>query len=252
MDESQGGMIPQTLVSFALFLVLIAPGLVYQMLYERRHPALEETVFREASRTALTSVVFSALACLILSLVRIGRPGWMVDLGAYLRDGKNYYGQHYNLVIQTVALEVLLAIALVGLYHWIPLWLAKYVPAGWFREHLPEWLCPSGPQGSMSREGIWYKLLRKNEPEGKSTWVSLRLSDGSRVGGYVAYYTSGAKPENREIALEKPSAVGDFDIDDLKLDPSRQNLKRRWAYVVVRGDEITYMKVRYININRSL
>jgi hypothetical protein len=72
------------------------------------------------------------------------------------------------------------------------------------------------------------------------------------VGGYVAYYTSGSKPENREIALEKPSAVGDFDIDDLKLDPPRQNLKRRWAYVVVRGDEITYMKVRYININRSL
>ena len=50
--------------------------------------------------------------------------------------------------------------------------------------------------------------------------------------------------ENREIALEKPTEE-DMEIDDLKLSPSRQNPEKRWAYVVVRSDEITYMKVQY-------
>ena len=99
-------MIPDTLLSLILFLGLIAPGLLYQLLWERRHPALEETAFREASRTALMSLLFSGLACIVIVLIRIFQPNWILDLGQYLRDSKTYVGQHYNLLIQTIALEV--------------------------------------------------------------------------------------------------------------------------------------------------
>jgi hypothetical protein len=232
-------MIPQTILSVVLFLGLIAPGLLQQLLWERRHPSLDQTAFREASRTALTSLLFSGLACFVIILLRIFEIGWVMDPGAYLRDPKAYTSQHYNLLIWTIILEVSLALLLVMLVHFLPVWIAKLPP-----KLTGGWVGPTSTYGVMTG-GIWFEILRKRVPKDTEVWVSLRLTDGSQVSGYVSHYTSSAKAENREIAVQKPKNFGDMTIRDTKLVSPKRYLGRNWEYIIVRGDEITCMEVSY-------
>jgi hypothetical protein len=74
-------VIPQTILALVGFLFLVAPGLVFEIRRERRRPVLEETTFREVSRTALASLVFSVLALAILAWVRAKWPESMPDPG---------------------------------------------------------------------------------------------------------------------------------------------------------------------------
>jgi hypothetical protein len=245
-------MIPQTLVSLVLFLGLVAPGLFYQLLWERRHPTLEQTAFREASRTALTSLLFSGLACTVIILIRLVEPTWIFDLGQYLRDSKGYVSKSYGVIIRTVALEVVLALVIVGFVYSVPVFvgrLARLLPpklTGW----IPESLRAVTSFGEMSSGGIWFDVLRRRVKQGKKTWVCLRLTDGSRICGYVSHYTSAIKYEEREIALVKPTGEGAFiSVSDTKLDPPQQNLGQEWEFVVVRGNEISFMQVTYLDTN---
>ena len=79
--------------------------------------------------------------------------------------------------------------------------------------------------------------------------MCLRLTDGSQIRGYVSHYTPSPKPENREIALIRPTGEGGHIlITDVKLNPAERKLGSEWEYVVVRGDEITYMDVTYLDL----
>jgi hypothetical protein len=236
-------MIPQSLVSLILFLALIAPGLAYQLLWERRNPALEQSAFREASRTVLMSLVFTGVSAGIFALLRMRWPRFLFDPGEFIRNEKLYVSQHYSIVGWSLALQVGLALALVLLVHSVPSWLAQLPRrlTGW----MPNWLCDRW-RGQMTSGGIWFDIFRRDVPAGKAPWVHLRLTDGSYIKGYVAHYTPSQKPENREIAVEKPAETGDMRIMDVKMSPSSQILRRQWNYIVVRGDEITYMRVAYL------
>jgi hypothetical protein len=238
-------MVPLSLVSFILFLALIAPGLAYELLWERRHPAVERSAFREASRTVLTSLIFTALSVGVLALVRKFWPGLIVDTGELIRNQKGYIAVHYSLLIWTVVVQVGLALLLVVLAHCIPGWLAK-LPSPWTK-WMPNWLC-ARTRGVMSSDGIWFDVFRRKAPPGTAPWVHLRLTDGTHIRGYVAFYTAATKPENREIAVEKPKDDGDMRLVDPSLNPANQILRRRWNYIVVGGDQITYMRVQYLKI----
>ena len=65
-------MAPDTLGALLAFLVFVAPGLCFELLRERRRPALEQTAFREASRIALTSLLFSGAALVVVVAVVAG------------------------------------------------------------------------------------------------------------------------------------------------------------------------------------
>lgn len=237
-------MIPESVFSLLFFVALIAPGLAYELLWEKRHPALEQSTFREASRTVLMSLVFSGISLGVLSLLRLRFDNFLVNTGEFIRTGEAYVLRNYGLIGWTLGLQVALALALVLLAHFVPVWLAK-LPFR-YTKWMPNWLC-SRWRGEMTSEGIWFDVLRRHVPTGKAPWVSLRLTDGSQIRGYVSHYTPSSKPEGREICLEKPAEAGDMRIVDTKMSPRAQHLGRQWRYIVVRGDEITYMRVTYLD-----
>lgn len=72
------------------------------------------------------------------------------------------------------------------------------------------------------------------------------MTSGSFVKGYVLSYTPASTPQKREICIGKPQDDdGDMRVLDLKLSPPNQNLHRRWDRIIVRGDEIAYIRVAY-------
>ncbi len=106
-------MIPQSVLSVALFLLLVAPGLLFEGVRGRyRHP-LRQTPFREAGRVTLASLVFSGCALGVLGVFRSTWPGSIPDLGKWLQKPKpravSYVASHYRLIARTVALEFVVA-----------------------------------------------------------------------------------------------------------------------------------------------
>lgn len=69
-------------------------------------------MFREGASIALASVVFSALACVVLAVAQQAVPAIMPDLGAWIAHPHVYLVRHYRLVGGAIALEVLIAVGL--------------------------------------------------------------------------------------------------------------------------------------------
>lgn len=215
-------MIPTTAAQLFLFLALVAPGLYYELRRERRRPAIGGSAFREASRIALASVVFDLAALVVLAIVRAIQPAWMPDLRSWLARPTPYLHAHYALIIWT---------ALTGL--------ALAFGFAWLADRLNR-----QRGGNIRPYGIWFQLFREDRPAKAVPWVSLRLTDGAEIAGFLAYYVPADDPALREIAL-RPNVQG----TGLKLRQAHDQPVERldnWSSIVVRGDQISYFKVQYL------
>jgi Family of unknown function (DUF6338) len=86
-------VIPQTAAALLAFLFLVAPGIVFENLRERRRPTFDQTTFREVSRVALASLCFSVLSLILL-------------------EGNGYVQGHYRVVAGFFLAELAVAVAL--------------------------------------------------------------------------------------------------------------------------------------------
>lgn len=215
-------MVPQTVVAFIGFLLLIAPGLLFEMLRERRRPAFQETAFREASRTAFTSLLFTAAALTLLAFVRAAWPGLMPDPGRWIREKGRYLETHYRLIAAFFMVEMVLASALAL---------------------LADSVLKRQATGKIVQGDLWYQVFRMDRPRGKVPWVSLQLKDKTQIAGVLNHYSVGEKLENREIALMhnrkgtglKRITAGGIEI---RFDG--------WQQVVVAAEQIAFLKVMYL------
>ena len=78
-------MVPETTGALLAFLGLIAPGLVYTLLRERRRPPEKMSAFREASRAALTSLGFIVVSLAVLVPLSLAGD-WLPDIQQWLED----------------------------------------------------------------------------------------------------------------------------------------------------------------------
>jgi hypothetical protein len=223
-------MIPTTFGAFIAFLGLIAPGLVFQLRRESGLPGYEESAFRELSRVALTSLIFTLMSLAVLAGLRYAglRYAWpqaFVDPRAWLALGNGYLEGHLVTVAATFASEVFLSCVLaLG---------AAYVTARHGRGHL-------------SPSGVWYQVLRRDRPVGTRPWLTLHLADGTELSGLLRHYTETRVLQNQEIAIGGPqmtlrSATGSVSEIGAECDA-----------VIVRGDCVQYITVRYQDRDRQL
>jgi hypothetical protein len=212
-------LIPNTVGSLVGFLALVAPGIVYELRRATRRSGHDDSVFREISRTALTSLVFTGLAVCALALVRVARPSWMPDLGAWLRDGSPYATSHYRLLLRAAIIEIGLATSL-----------AVTADA----------LLGRKSTRSLVEYNILYHALRAKRPPSTTPWLRVKLRDETEIYGYLSAYTQEPSLENQEIALRSPLKVrtkaGDEEL-------------HQWARIVIRGDQIAFLAVTYLDTN---
>lgn len=218
-------MIPSTIGAFIAFLGLVAPGLVFQMVRESKRPSHGETTFRELSRVALTSLIFTLASLALLACLRLARPGLLVDARAWLTHGQPYLANHLLVVSITLVLEVALACLL------------AFAAAE---------VLSRGSRAHISPYGIWYKVLRDERPDGTRPWIALHLTDGTELTGLLRHYTESEVLERQEIAIGGPHMK--------RLSPGGEfsDIGENFDAAVVRGDQILYMVVRYQGTNGEL
>jgi len=215
-------MSPDNALAFLAFLVLVAPGLLYEILRERRHPGYSDSAFREASRVAFTSMVFSGSAFASLLLIRLFEPGWFPDPDSFFSE-TDYVSNYFRLVARFLVVQVGLSCAVAGV---VSRFITRRTP------------------GNIRRTSVWWEVFRGDRPAGKVPWVYLQL-DGDIVGvqGFLSEYTPEQELENRELSLRGP-----------KLKVRRKDETGRvgewktlsaWNRIVVRGDAIKVMQVSW-------
>lgn len=215
-------MIPTTTAQILLFLALVAPGLYFELLRERRRPAIGETAFREASRIALASILFDVAALAALAIVRIIQPSWMPDPGRWLTHPATYVRDHYALITWAALGELALALGFATLVDRLR----------------------RRRSGDMRPGGIWFQLFRADRPDNTVPWVSLRLTDGAEIAGFLSYYVPADDPASREIALRHNAQGTGLQLRKAEDRPIER--LDQWSDIVVRGDQISYFKVRYL------
>jgi len=217
-------MVPETAGALLAFLGLIAPGLVYTLLRERRQPPEKMSAFREASRAALTSLGFTvaSLAVLVpLSLTGV----WLPDIEQWLEDPGAYVPDHYLSVSLFLLLHVALSCGLAAAV---------------------EELTGRNVDVSQSTWGVWWHILNHRvPPEAKRVWLRIALDDGTQYEGPLRSYTS-EDTDKRDIAL------GGAPLR--RLDPGKDpDIKSNWVEmwpfdaVIVNGSQIRTIAVAFLS-----
>jgi uncharacterized membrane protein YidH (DUF202 family) len=176
-------VVPSTWLSVLFFVVLIAPGLLFDLLAQRRRVGVPESAFREASRVVLASLVFSGLGLVVVGLVRTLEPAWMPDPDRLVANPHQYLVEHYRLILAALLLGGSVALGAAGLAHWF---------LG--REY----------GSSLRTVSSWRKVFREDQPAGTATHVRVRLRNGTVFTGLIARYTADLDLSDREIVLAPP------------------------------------------------
>ncbi|MFS8102028.1 DUF6338 family protein [Lentzea alba] len=225
-------MVPQTIGALASFLALVAPGIVFELLRERRRAGGRETVFREASRVALSSLAFTVASTAILLGVHAATSKWFgwkvfVDLQALVAK-PDYAKQNVALIaysaVAELALACLLALA-------VDLVLAR-------RRQQPS---------SVGRQSAWVKVFREDRPHNAVCWVHVMLEDGNSFFGFLRSYDAAGDPDKREIVLEgvKLTYVG-VPVSGGE-DVQTKVIGQDWERVVIPSARIKYLRVQYLD-----
>ncbi|MFJ8963697.1 DUF6338 family protein [Lentzea sp. NPDC102401] len=225
-------MVPQTIGALASFLALVAPGIVFELLREQRRAGPKETVFREASRVALSSLAFTVASTAILLGVHALASKWFgwklfADLTALVAK-PDYVKQNVALLGYSAVAELVLACLLALAFDAV---LAR-------RRRQPR---------SLGRQSAWFKVFREDRPANALCWVHVMLEDGSSFFGFLRSYDAAGDPDTREIVLEgtKLTYVGEpvTGGDEKKTTV----IGRDWERVVIPGARIRFMRVQYLD-----
>lgn len=222
-------MIPQTLGALVAFLTLVAPGIVFELLRERRRAGRTESAFREAARVALGSLGFSMVSSLLLlgvqalSQLAFG-GGPFINLAQLVGSG-DYARGHVHVIVVTLVVELALAC---GLAVALDIVLAKR------KQEIT----------SVQQQTAWHEVFRGDRPRGAIPWVHVRLTDGSSFYGFLRSHTASGVPGERELVLE---GEGLTYIDGETT--QKAVIGDRWPRVVIPASQISYLRVQYRDID---
>jgi hypothetical protein len=180
--------VPNSVASLVLFVVLLAPGLVYVIVRELRSPTRSVSSFRETASVAFGSIVFNGVAIALFSLVRVELPHHTPDIGQLVRGPKDYLIGHYDYLLLWALLMLLLACAMGGI--------AGALAPGWVGRFTD----------GVSSYSAWWLLNRGDDrPEGHTVVVGCELEDGSHlIGELVTLSTDVEESADRDVMLRAP------------------------------------------------
>ncbi|MGW3999784.1 DUF6338 family protein [Amycolatopsis sp. NPDC004772] len=211
-------MIPGTWLAVILFLIVVAPGLFFDLLGARRRVAAAESAFREAGRVALGSLGFTLATLVVLLGVRWLFPGLFFDPRAMIIGGNAYLADHYGRVLLTIAAATVLS-------HLLAFGLHKVL---------------ARREGEAFRKvSAWGLAFRDGVPAGHAVFVRVRLTSGLVYTGQVENFTADLAPADRELLLTKPLAVKP------DADSALTALPDAYERVLLRGSEIEVISVEY-------
>lgn len=200
-------MVPTTWLAVLFYALLVAPGLLYDLLAERRRVKANESMFREASRTVLASLVISVVSFSILAIVRSVRPAWIPDPGQLFANTAGYVAGHYRLILRTLLIEGGIALGIAGGLQWMRLRRVR---------------------SRLRPISTWTKVFRDECPPGYVPHVQVRLSNGMSYIGRVGHFTADLESSDRELILVPPLYVK-------RPDSNMKGMAPEWQRIVISG-----------------
>jgi hypothetical protein len=211
-------VVPGSWLSVLLFVVLVAPGLLFDLLSDRRRAGFLESTFREISRVVLASFFFSVLAFSVLVALRTVEPDWMPDPRRLLGSSRAYVQDQYRLILRALLIQAGLALLFALLAH---LWLAQRQGAG------------------IRRASAWTQIFKTSRPAGGAPYARVRLKSGYVYTGFVGYFSPDFDQDARELILLPPLYVKPPNGEKLTVVPAEH------ACVILRDAEIDMLTVQY-------
>jgi hypothetical protein len=199
-------------------LLLVAPGLLFDLLSQRRRVGAAESTFREISRVVLASLGFTAIGVLAVGIIRTVHAPWMPDPKLLLIRGHSYVIAHYGAILWAMVTEASVALACAAALHLI---------------------LSSRKEGPPLRSvSSWTTVLREECPTGRVPYVRIRQTDGNVLMGHVGQYSADLDQDDREIVLVPP-------LFAKPVNGELQPLPPEWQRVVVPGSAVTALTVEY-------
>jgi hypothetical protein len=112
-------VVPDSFAAIASFLLLLMPGLIYNMARERLRPTAEESAFREASGIALASFLAGAVAVAVLAIAKAMGLDSLPDAALWVKQGANYAADNLDKIAVFFASYSLLAAGAAWLGAWL-------------------------------------------------------------------------------------------------------------------------------------
>ncbi|MFC4554175.1 DUF6338 family protein [Georgenia faecalis] len=190
-----------------VFGLLVAPGLTYQILSDRRRPRTERSAFHEASSTVLASAVFTTVAAIILAL-----PWHLVLRGVPREAAWQDILPVYAMVTATAGL----ACGLVFIF---------------------DWLRAAGAPATIVERPAWNQVFRVECPAGHLPVARVTMQDGSWWIGRVRGYGSGTG-DDRELILHGHMRTSER--------ASPGVVPAKWERVVLKSSQIRSVQVGYV------
>ncbi len=216
-------MVPSTVAAVVVFLLLVTPGLVFELLWQRTRPRRDESTFVEVSRVVLTGVVFTGAAAVTLVVLEAAAAGSAVDVVALVKEGNRYVTAHPAQVLRTLVATVVLAVLYGVAAHTL--------------------LTPSSTR-RIAHETAWHTAFSRMAAPGVRPYLSVQLKDGTTITGYSAAYSTEPDPAKRDLLLSAPLAIrSPGDTDARQLDVS-------WQVMAVSGAEISTIAAAYVGTAR--
>lgn len=231
-------MVPETLGALLLFVLFVVPGMLFELLRQRRRLPFEQTSLEEASRIILWSVVFDAVGIGVVTGVSRLHPSYVVSPAAVSRFGASaYWRSHYMAVVLTVTLVCLIGSCVAGLVHRS---LNHPERKGWAlkAQRRLEGYLRHGDGQRIEHAPVWQEMFRNKRPTGMETAVTVIKKDGSMWMGLLGGYTPSDR-EDRDLVLKQPVQVF------RPRATTAQKLPEDWLLVVIPGREISEVLVRY-------
>jgi hypothetical protein len=223
--------VPSTLIGLVVFVISLAPGLVFVVTRQRVAPQPDMSVLQETAELVCVSLLLDVVVLGGFGIVRALFPGATPDVGQLVRHTDDYLHTSYlRVALWGLAL---LAIAVV---------LAALAGAGLARKaiaRIPGVRLNPATTPHESASSAWW-LLFAEEPN-RRVHVGCNLEDGSFVSGWLASYnTTISETADRDLTLAAPisyRAKGVADATELA----------GTSAVVVSARKITLLFVSYQN-----
>jgi hypothetical protein len=209
-------LVPANLWSALFFLVLVAPGLLYDLLSETKLTRPKETAFHEVGRIVLASLAFSAAPLLVLTVIGDANlTQALPDPSTWARAGSAYTVQNYGPIVFALVLQTALSCGLVIGFH--------------------QWRHGGSP--TLGSVPTWRKVFRDDNPSGFAPVARVKLSSGAVYEGTVADYTQTFE-DSRDLVLSPPLKVKQVGKPISDMPPA-------WQRMVIAREHIVSITVRY-------
>jgi hypothetical protein len=218
-------MVPTTTSAIAVFVLLVSPGLVFELLWQRSRPRRDESTFVEVSRVLLAGVVFSGSATLVIMILDVLISGTAPELPVLVGEGSDYVAQHPGLSLGTLITVVTAAVCLSIAAH--------------------DLLTPRNAR-RIVQETVWHTAFSRLAGPGSRVFLSVQLKDGSTITGYSAGYSTEPDPAMRDLLLTAPLAIR------LSGQKDATPLDSAWQSMVLSGAEICNIAASYIAPTRPV